>query len=123
VSQLLCAHVFLAPNVSLGHLQPVSSQVPDFLLIFCCRHIVNLAGRYCDIMREPAASPLDSLRWGGLPELIVFAHMNRVAVVVHEGRNLYGITPPGVVAQERVAEVHLAWRGGNHYNYLQPAPS
>ena len=74
-------------------------------------------------MSEPATSPLDSLRWGGLPELIVFAHMSKVAVIVHDGGNLYGITPPGVVAQERVAEVHLAWRGGNHYNHLQPVPS
>jgi hypothetical protein len=73
-------------------------------------------------MREPAASPLDSSRWGGLPELIVFAHMNRVAVIVHEGRNLYEIVPPDAVAHELLGQVHLSWRGGNHYNYLQSAP-
>jgi hypothetical protein len=76
-------------------------------------------------MSQPATSPLDSLRWGGLPEIIVFAHMNRITVVVHDGKYLYGITPPGIVAvsDERLAELHIAYRGGNHYNYLQPAPT
>jgi hypothetical protein len=73
-------------------------------------------------MSQPAASPLDSTRWGGLTEIIVFAHMNRVVVVVHHGKHLYGIAPQGVVeaTQHRLAELHIAYRGGNHYNYLQP---
>jgi hypothetical protein len=73
-------------------------------------------------MTMPAASPLDDSRWGGLPELIAFAHMNRVAVVVHDGRSLYEIMPPDAVAGEILDEVHLSWRGGNHYNYLQARP-
>jgi hypothetical protein len=77
-------------------------------------------------MSQPATSPLDSTRWGGLPEIIVFAHMNRVAVIVHDGSHLYGITPPGrvvAVTEERPAELHISYRGGNHYNYLLPKPT
>ena len=92
-----------------------------FWKLFRC-HLLILTGRYCDVMSEPAASPLDSSRWGGLPELIVFANMNRVAVVVHDGTNLYEIIPPDTVVHDHLEEVHVAWRGGNHYNYLQSAP-
>jgi hypothetical protein len=37
---------------------------------------------------------------------------------VHDGSSLYEIAPPDAVG-ELLEEVHLSWRGGNHYNYLQ----
>jgi hypothetical protein len=72
-------------------------------------------------MSQPAVSPLDCSRWGGLPELLVFAHMKKVSVVIHtDSSDVYVISPPGVVSLEPFAEVHLRWRGGSHYNFLEP---
>jgi hypothetical protein len=73
-------------------------------------------------MRQPAASPLDRSRWGGLPELIVFAQMENVAVFIHsDTSNVYVISPQGISSVEAVKELHLQWRGGMHYNFLEPS--
>ena len=78
----------------------------------------NAACRYCDIMRQPAASPLDTSRWGGLPELLTFAHMHKVTVVVHDASNTYNLVPCEQ-NDASLPRVHLSWRGDCHYNYFQ----
>ena len=73
-------------------------------------------------MRQPAVSPLDRSRWGGLPELIVFAQMENVAVFIHsDTSNVYVISPQGIGSVETVKKLHLQWRGGMHYNFLEPS--
>ena len=106
----------------------VSTGAPSCREVYICSLPVfvvriSCAIRYCEMMSQPAASPLDRSRWGGLPELVVFAHMKNVSVVIHDdASNLYVISPPGGVSFDRPAEAHLQWRGGNHYNFLEPAP-
>ena len=84
-------------------------------VLFC---VDNVAFSYCVVMRQPAASPLDTSRWGGLPELLTFAHMHKVTVVVHDSSNKY-VLAPFEQHDDSLPRVHLSWRGGCHYNYFQ----